>query len=146
MNDLTSDEQLLADLGVETEKESKSTASPRELRILAGFGEIEKFFEEKKHPPKHGESNDIFERIYAVRLDRIRSSQECLNLLKDNDRFGLLKGYQQVNVVDVAEDSDEELLADLGVTPSDDSDITNLKHVRTQSEIRMAEEFAKRTP
>ena len=146
MNDLTSDEQLLADLGVETEKKSKSITSPRELRILAGFEEIEKFFEDNKRPPKHGESKDIFERIYAVRLDRIRSSVECLNLLKDKDRFDLLKGYEQISAGDEIEESDEDLLADLGVTPSNNSDITNLKHVRTRSEIRMAEEFAKRTP
>jgi len=146
MNDLISDEQLLADLGVESEEKSKSTTSPRELRILGGFAEIENFFEENKRPPRHGESNDIFERIYAVRLDRIRSSAECLNLLKDKDRFGLLKGYEQVNAGDETEESDEDLLADLGVSADDDSDITNLKNVRTRSEIKMAEEFAKRTP
>lgn len=146
MNDLTSDEQLLADLGVETEKKSKSKRSPRELRVLAGFEEIEKFFEENKHLPRHGESNDIFERIYAARLDRIRSSAECLNLLKDKDRFGLLKGYEQVNAGDQVEKSDEDLLADLGASPSDDTDITNLKHVRARSVIKMAEEFATRSP
>jgi hypothetical protein len=149
MNDLTPDEQLLADLGVEAEEKTKSTNSPRELRILTGFEEIEKFFEENKHIPQHGESNDIFERIYAVRLDRIRSSVECLNLLKDRDRFGLLKGYELVNIgneTEESDESDEDLLADLGVSPDDDSDITNLKHVRTRSEIKMAEEFAKRAP
>jgi hypothetical protein len=148
MTDLTSDEQLLADLGVESEVDSHSSGSARELRILAGFEEIEKFVERNKHPPTHGENKDIFERIYAVRLDRIRSSAECLNILKDKDRFGLLKGYEALEEIEADEsiENDEDILADLGVIPNEESDITKLKHVRTREEIRMAEEFAKRTP
>lgn len=146
MNDLTSDEQLLADLGVEAEAESQPTGSARELRIIAGFEEIEKFVERNKRPPSHGENNDIFERIYAVRLDRIRSSVECLNLLREKDRFGLLKGFEAESVIEEVEKNDEDLLADLGVITNENSDITKLKHVRTREEIRMAEEFAKRTP
>jgi hypothetical protein len=147
MNDLTSDEQLLADLGVETETESQSTGPTRDLRILAGFEEIEKFVERNKRPPLHGEDKDIFERIYAVRLDRIRSSAECLNLLKDRDNFDLLKGYEAEKVaVEFQEENDEDLLAELGVATVEDSDITTLKHVRTREEIRLAEEVAKRKP
>lgn len=146
MSDLTSDEQLLADLGVENEEETQSSGSARELRIIAGFEEIEKFFEKNKRLPKHGEDVDIFERLYAVRLDRIRSSAECLKILRENDRFGLLKGFEAMVIVDEVVEDDEGILASLGLDSNEESDITKLKHVRTREEIRMAEEFAKRTP
>lgn len=42
--------------------------------------------------------------------------------------------------------SDEELLEALGVEPSDDNDLTQLKHVRSRTEIKAAEEVARRQP
>jgi hypothetical protein len=48
---------------------------------LQGFEDIERFFEQHGRPPAHGEGNDIFERLYAVRLDKIRSSEECRAVL-----------------------------------------------------------------
>lgn len=147
MTDSTSDEQLLADLGVEVEEESRSGGTARESRILAGFEEIERFVETTGRPPEHGEDRDIFERLYAVRLDRIRSSEECRNLLTGKDRFGLLHGFESAPVDDEeGELDDEALLSDLGALPSEDSDITKLKHVRTRAEIHAAEEIARRTP
>ena len=50
--------------------------SPREERVIAGFEDILNFFEENGRAPKHGEDRDIFERLYAVRLDRIREQPE----------------------------------------------------------------------
>ena len=43
-------------------------------------------------------------------------------------------------------DSDEELLGALGVEPSKDNDLTQLKHVRSRAEIKVAEEIARRHP
>lgn len=146
MTDTTSDEQLLADLGVEVEAESQSGGSARDSRILAGFEEIEKFVEANDRPPQHGEGKDIFERLYAVRLDRIRSSEECRNVLTGKDRLGLLQGFEVAPANEVEELDDEALLSDLGAMPSEESDITNLKYVRTRAEVRAAEEIAKRIP
>ena len=66
----SNDLELLADLGVETEPSQTSGLSAREQRIIAGFEEIERFVEEHGRSPEHGETRDIFERLYAVRLDR----------------------------------------------------------------------------
>ena len=63
------DDELLAELGVEVESKPTSIRTPREERIIAGFEEIERFVEAHGRLPQHGEDKDIFERIYAVRLD-----------------------------------------------------------------------------
>lgn len=147
MTDTTSDEQLLADLGLEAEAEFQSSGSAREARILAGFEEIEKFVEQNGRLPQHGEDKDIFERLYAVRLDRIRSSEECRAVLAGKDRFGLLgEAHHSQEIAEDEEIDDESLLADLGAIPPEESDITKLKNVRTRAEIHAAEEIARRTP
>ena len=71
------DDELLAELGVEVESNSADSRTPREERIIAGFEEVERFVEEHGRLPQYGEERDIFERIYAVRLDKIQSSKEC---------------------------------------------------------------------
>lgn len=145
MTDL-SDEELLADLGVEVETASKTKGSARAARIIAGFEEIEQFFEKNGRAPMHGEDKDIFERLYAVRLDCIRTSEECRSILAGKDRHGLLQGSADASLAKLKELNDEELLADLGVTPPDDVDITQLKHVKTRTEVRAAEEVARQNP
>ena len=81
---------LLGQLGVETTPEVKSKRSPREQRVIASFEEIERFYAEHGRPPQHGNDRDIFERLYAVRLDRIRASEECREILEGMDAHDLL--------------------------------------------------------
>jgi hypothetical protein len=140
------DDALLAELGIEVEAKKVAARTPREERIIAGFEEIERFVDEHGRPPAHGESNDIFERLYAVRLDKIRGSAECREVLQGLDSKGLSKG-EPVLTDDVPDDMDDEaLLAELGVEAENETDITKLKHVRTRAEIKAAEEIAQRTP
>ncbi|MEQ9823209.1 MAG: GIY-YIG nuclease family protein [Puniceicoccaceae bacterium] len=142
-----SDKELLDALGVEAEQEKKVTHTPREERIIAGFEEIQKFVEENGRLPQHGEENDIFERLYAVRLDQIRKLKECKDLVSEMDYQGLLCG--SFEPVDSVPDDipDEELLEQLGVSPAnEDGSITTLRHVKPRAEIRAAEEIAQRTP
>lgn len=140
-----SDEELLDALGVETETPVTASRTPREERIIAGFEDIERFYEQNGRIPQHGEGKDIFERIYAVRLDRIRESEECLQVLAGLDRFGLLQGSASIphSAMDTLDDS--ALLAELGVTEAS-SDLTTLTHVKPRAEIRAAEDVAQRTP
>jgi hypothetical protein len=77
MADLTEDEELLAELGVELPAQKHAGRTPREERIIAGFEDIQRFVDAHGRVPQHGEDRDIFERLYAVRLDRIRDSEEC---------------------------------------------------------------------
>ena len=87
MADLTDDE-LLAELGVEVEEQKPRTYTPREERVIAGFEDIVRFFEEHGRAPQHGEDREIFERLYAVRLDRLRALEECRELLAGIDTHG----------------------------------------------------------
>ena len=140
------DDALLTELGVEVEANKAGSRSPRDERIIAGFEDIERFFEQYKHLPVHGEEKDIFERLYAVRLDKIRASEECRSVLAGLDKHGLLQGQPITkNSVEEALD-DDALLAELGVLDSGEHDITKLTHVKTRAEIRAAEEIAKRAP
>lgn len=123
--------------------EKKTGRGPREERIIAGFEEIQRFVEQHGHAPRHGEGRDIFERIYATRLDRLRMLDDCRALLEPLDHQGLLAGGA-TEAAPVAEDMDTdalmaELESALGL-----SDIAELRHVRTAEEKRAAEEIANR--
>jgi hypothetical protein len=137
------DDALLAELGVEIETKKAITRTPREERVIAGFEEIQRFAEGHGRAPEHGEGRDIFERLYAVRLDRIRELQECRDLVQSSDYQGLLTGKPQVQMVDADELDDDALLAELGVQIAASS-ITELKHVRSTAEKKAAEDIANR--
>ncbi len=131
----------LADFAV---PEKKGGRTAREERIIAGFEEIQRFVEQHGSPPQHGEDRDIFERLYAVRLDRLRALEECRLLLTPLDRQGLLAGPEIAATVPVETMDDDELLAELeGAAGA--ADIRELRHVRTTAEKRAAEEIANRT-
>ena len=137
------DDALLAELGVEVETKKAVTRTPREERIIAGFEEIQRFAEEHGSAPQHGEERDIFERLYAVRLDRIRELQECRDLVEPLDETGLLTGAAKAPLADAEELDDDALLAELGIEV-EAPPITELKHVRSTAEKKAAEEVASR--
>lgn len=137
------DDELLAELGVEVEAKQFVSRTPREERITAGFEEIQRFTEDHGRAPQHGEENDIFERLYAVRLDRIRELQECRELVEPHDEKGLLSQPIETLPIDTEELDDDALLAELGVT-AEATPITDLKHVRSAADKKAAEEVANR--
>ena len=139
------DDALLAELGFEVETKSSNKYTAREERIIAGFEEIQKFVEEKGHLPEHGEDKDIFERLYAVRLDQIRKQADCINLNKDLDHQRLLNGAFKPSTDIPVDIDDDELLAQLGVNGNEENSITKLTHVKPRAEKKAAEEIASRT-
>ena len=141
------DLELLGKLGVDTEPKKKAAHTPREQRIIAGYEEIERFVEKQGRLPGHGENRDIFERLYAVRLDQLRRSPECRDVLQDIDKKRLLDVQEDKDdlVVDEVELGDVELLQALGVDKEPNGDITQLKFVRSSEEKFAAEEVARRT-
>ncbi len=143
--DELSDDELLAELGVEVKPEAKSTHTPREERIIAGFEDILRFYDEHGRAPQHGEGRDIFERLYAVRLDRLRELEEARTLLSGLDVHGLLKGAGPEAHASTSMLDDDALLAELGIAPEAEDDIRVLKHVATAEERKAAEEIATRT-
>jgi hypothetical protein len=136
------DDALLSALGVEVDAETSLAHTPREERMLAGFEEIQRFVDEHGHAPRHGEERDIFERLYAVRLGRLCQLSDALALLKPLDRQGLLTSGAPPAPPPM---DDDALLAELGVVPAGGS-LTQLHHVRSAAEKRVADEWANRTP
>jgi hypothetical protein len=144
MSDLDLDE-LAAELAEFAPPEKKEGRPAREERVITGFEEIQRFFEKHGRAPQHGEDRDIFERLYAVRLDRLRVLPDCRALLEPMDHQGLLVAAPTVDA-SAAETFDiDELAAELA-GGADAGDITVLRHVRTSAEKRAAEEIADRKP
>ena len=135
-------DELRAELDAFAQPEKKAGRSAREERIIAGFEEIQRFVETHGHPPLHGEDRDIFERIYAVRLDRLCALEECRTLLQPLDYQGLLTEGAAPAGFEDSPDVDE-LAAELEEAAGA-SDITELRHVRTSADKRAAEEIANR--
>ena len=149
MADIDEDE-LIADLGLEVTAPKTAGRTPREERIVAGFEDILRFHQTHGRAPLHGEGRDIFERLYAVRLDQLRQLPEAQALLAGLDSPGLLSGAaapQAGNSLD-----EDALLAELGLgkdaggPAADANDITVLRNVRSTAEKRAAEDIADRTP
>jgi len=140
------DDDLLDALGVEIAPLKSASLTPREERIIAGFEDILRFHQAHGRDPLYGEDRDIFERLYAVRLDQLRKLPEAQTLLAELDGAGLLSGAAMTptHVDDLDEDA---LLAELGIgdEPADQNDITVLRHVRSSTTKRVAEEIGNRT-
>jgi hypothetical protein len=133
-----SDDELAAELGIGDGPAKAGGRTAREERIIAGFEDIGRVYESHNRAPQHGDGLDIFERLYAVRLDRLRASAEAGELLAAMDTHGLLR--------EPAPMSDEALLAELGAAAIAEDGIGVLKHVSSREERRAAEEIANRTP
>lgn len=140
------DDDLLEALGVEAAPLKTATHTRLQERLIAGFEDILRFVEANGRAPQHGEDRDIFERLYAVRLDRLRGMEEARDLLAPMDTAGLLEAAAPAAFVDADELDDEALLAELGAGEvADEDDITRLRHVPSHAERKAAEEIANRT-
>lgn len=136
-------DDLRAELAEYATPAKQSGRTAREERIIAGFEEIQRFVDEHQRVPQHGEDRDIFERLYAVRLDRIRAQLDCRALVDPLDRQGLLTVTGAEPLGDAL--NDEELLAELRDISDAAESVTTLRHVRSSAEKRAAEEVATRT-
>ena len=137
------DDALLEELGVEVEVKKAAQYTKEEERVIAGFEEIQRFVDEHERPPQHGEDKDIFERLYAVRLERLNELKACRELLLPMDHQGLLNAGADSASEPEVEMDDDALLEALGVEAEAGS-IEELKYVRPSKEIRAAEEVAQR--
>lgn len=139
-----SDLELLAELGVDMTPEVQRALTPLQERIVAGFEDIQRFVAENGRLPQHGDDRDIFERLYAVRLDQLRGMPEARDLLAPLDADSILDGATPAAAPAALDD--EALLAELGIAGGSENDITQLQHVSSRAEKRAAEEIANREP
>lgn len=140
------DHELIAELGIGYEAKKKPALTAKEERIIAGFEEIQKFVDENHREPSFEHDKDIFERLYATRLEQIRLQPECIDLLKERDYQDLLNGVNVESVTHEDDLDDDALIGELGLKATSDTDITNLRHVKPRSEIQPADEIGNRTP
>ncbi|MBL8558150.1 MAG: GIY-YIG nuclease family protein [Hyphomonadaceae bacterium] len=134
--------EALADFDVAQREGGRSA---REERILAGFEEIQRFVERHGRKPLHGDERDIFERMYAVRLERLRAQPDCRAILLPLDHQRLLAGAEdQGGGLSDAPDIDELAAALEGADGG--ADVSELRHVRSAADKRVAEEVAGREP
>ncbi|MDA8889057.1 GIY-YIG nuclease family protein [Hellea sp.] len=132
-------DELEAELGGPIEVKASPKLSAEQARVVAGFEDILKFYDEHGHAPRHGEGRDIFERMYAAHLDALRRQPRFHDLLTDLDKHGLLNmdedDSENVNV--------DQLFNELGGL---DNDVTTLRHVKARGEIARPDEVAERKP
>lgn len=138
-------DDLAAELAEFAPPKKKRERSVTEERVIAGFEDIQRFVEKHGRVPQHGEDRDIFERLYAVRLDRLRALTEWHALLEPLDYQGLLAGTS-AGTGSGDEAIDTDALASELADVAGDNDITVLRHVRPSAKKRVADEIADRKP
>lgn len=147
MSDEDDLDELARELELDDEKPASGGHTHEEARVIAGFEEIVKFVDEHGRVPEHGEGRDIFERLYAVRLDRLKALGRFRPLLEPLDKHALLGPVTEQDVLSEEELDDDALLDELEIDGEDDAtdDVTKLKHVKPRAEVRAAEEIGERT-
>jgi hypothetical protein len=136
-------EELEAELADFAPAEKKLGLSTLEERIVAGFEEIQRFYEWRGQLPQASEAGDIFERLYAVRLERLRTLEQCRILLEPRDHQGLLRPAAVCQSEPGYSPSTDELLSELSEV-TDPANLTELHHVRPMADRQAPEEIASR--
>jgi hypothetical protein len=148
--DAMDDDALLAALGIELKPLKVLSRTPSEERLIAGFEDIVRFYRAQGRLPKNDDKGDIFERLYAVRLEQLRQLPEAQVLLAPLDSMGVLSDSalaQAGKSMNVEALDDDALLAALGTgTRSDNNhDLTQLTHVRSYEERKAAQLIGQNT-
>jgi len=138
-------DDLRAELEDFAEARPEASRSAVEERVLAGFEEVRRWIASNGRLPQNAEGLDIFERLYSVRLDRLRAQESLRDLLEPLDAEGILAGSGSFGR-DAAELTSDDLAAELAGLEDPASDLSELRHVRSRAEIRAAEEIGSRQP
>lgn len=137
-----SDDDLLSELGIDLAPVKQVTYTAKEERLISGFEEIVQFYEKNHRVPSNSNDTDIFERLYAVRLNQLRKLPESISLLEDFDQHNLLNSTTS-EASDMSELEDEDLLSELGIEVEDEHNVLVLNNVRSSDERKEAELIGK---
>ena len=85
-----SDEEILDELEIELELKSAKVLSPLEERLISGFEEINVFYETHQRIPSLNDDADIFEKLCASRLGKIKQNSAISSVVIHLDKFNLL--------------------------------------------------------
>ncbi|WP_151777931.1 GIY-YIG nuclease family protein [Acinetobacter brisouii] len=128
-----SDDELLSELGIDLAPIKSVTYTAKEERLISGFEEIIQFYEKNQRVPSNSVDTDIFERIYAVRLEQLKKQPDALSVLADFDSYSLLSSPNS-ELSTMSELADDDLLSELGIEVESADNILLLQHVRSQKE------------
>ena len=84
------DDQILDELEIQLELKSPKVLTPLQERLISGFEKINHFFETHQRVPSHHSDADIFEKLCASRLDKIKQNYEMKSVVLFLDKFNLL--------------------------------------------------------
>lgn len=84
------DEQILDELEIEHELKSTKVLTPLEERLISGFEEVNVFYETHKRIPSLNDDADIFEKLCASRLEKIKQNSAMSSVVVYLDKFELL--------------------------------------------------------
>ncbi|HQV25868.1 MAG TPA: hypothetical protein PLS76_09005 [Acinetobacter sp.] len=85
-----SDEQILDELEIELELKSTKVLTPLEERLISRFEEINVFYETHQRVPSLNDDADIFEKLCASRLEKIKQNSALSSVVIHLDQFKLL--------------------------------------------------------
>ncbi|MDV2441474.1 hypothetical protein QR665_18705 [Acinetobacter gerneri] len=85
-----SDEEILDELEIELELKSTKVLTPLEERLISGFEEINVFYETHQRVPSLNDDADIFEKLCAFRLEKIKQNSAMSSVVIHLDKFELL--------------------------------------------------------
>lgn len=138
-----SDDDLLSELGIDLAPVKQVTYTAKEERLISGFEEIIQFYEKNQRVPSNSNDADIFERLYAVRLNQLRELPEALSLLEAFDQYNLINSSTSEPSY-MSELEDDDLLSELGIEVESNDSILVLQHVRSRKEREVSELIATR--
>jgi hypothetical protein len=138
-----SDDDLLSELGIDLAPVKQVIYTAKEERLISGFEEIIQFYEKNERVPSNSNDADIFERLYAVRLDQLRKLPEARSLLEEFDQHNLLNSSTS-EPSNMSKFEDDDLLSELGIEVESEDNILTLQHVRPQKEREASELIATR--
>ena len=76
-----SDEQILDELEIELELKSTKVLTSLEERLISRFEEINVFYETHQRVPCLNDDADIFEKLCASRLEKIKQNSEMKSVV-----------------------------------------------------------------
>ena len=76
-----SDEQILDELEIKLELKSTKVLTPLEERLISRFEEINVFYETHQRVPCLNDDADIFEKLCASRLEKIKQNSEMKSVV-----------------------------------------------------------------
>lgn len=109
-----SDDEIFNELAelFPVEKKEERALTPEEERIIAGFEEIQAFYD-RSHRLPSAAATDIIERLLAIRLSTIQGKDKCREVLIGQDPDGLLN-KEVPHTLNTEELSDDDLASLLG--------------------------------